>query len=428
MASLNEIINIQISRETTAVAQTDFNVPLFVAAHTKFIERARKYTELTGVAEDFDATDAAYKAAALLFGQALRPTSIVIGRRQVPSVIASITGVTTGAVYTLTINGTNFTVTAQALDTAIDVAADLKTAYDAQAITGITVTDNLDGTLTVASTVAWSFLTTANIEVSNNPATEAWGDTINAIVEEDDSWYALTAEARTKTDILAIAATIEAQKKIYVVSTADADVKTTLTTDVLSALKELGYQQTAYLFSEDAATTFPECAWVGYQLQEQPGSNTWTYKQLAGVTVSNLSATASTNIRNKNGTTYEVIGGVNRTYGGAMVGGEWIDVMIFVHWLEARMKERLWFRMANSKKIPYTRQGVTVLEAEVRAQLREGVRVGGLADDPSPIVIVQDVLTVAPNIRAQRRYEGIRFEARLAGAIHFATINGTVTV
>lgn len=428
MASLSEIINIQISRETTAVAQTDFNVPLFVAAHTKFIERARKYTELTGVAEDFDATDAAYKAAALLFGQALRPTSIVIGRRQVPSVIASITGVTTGAVYTLTINGTNFTVTAQALDTAIDVAADLKTAYDAQAITGITVTDNLDGTLTVASTVAWSFLTTANIEVSNNPATEAWGDTINAIVEEDDSWYALTAEARTKTDILAIAATIEAQKKIYVVSTADADVKTTLTTDVLSALKELGYQQTAYLFSEDAATTFPECAWVGYQLQEQPGSNTWTYKQLAGVTVSNLSATASTNIRNKNGTTYEVIGGVNRTYGGAMVGGEWIDVMIFVHWLEARMKERLWFRMANSKKIPYTRQGVTVLEAEVRAQLREGVRVGGLADDPSPIVIVQDVLTVAPNIRAQRRYEGIRFEARLAGAIHFATINGTVTV
>jgi hypothetical protein len=428
MASLNEIINIQISRETSAVAQTDFNVPLFISAHTAFSERVRTYTDITGVGEDFDVADNAYKAAALMFGQALRPTSIRIGRRQVPSVIASITGVATGIVYTLTINGTNYTTTADGVDTAITVAADLKTAYDAAAITGITVTDNLDGTLTVASTIAWSFAATANIEVSKNPSTEAWGDTIDAVVEEDDSWYALTTEARTKTDILAIAANIEARKKVYFVSTADADVKTTVTTDVLSELKALGYQQTAYLFSEDAATTFPECAWVGYQLQEQPGSNTWTYKQLAGVTVSNLSATAGTNIRNKNGTTYEVIGGVSRTYGGAMVGGEWIDTMIFIHWLEARMKERLWFRMANSKKIPYTRQGVTVLEAEVRAQLREGVRVGGLADDPSPIVIVQDVLTVAPNIRAQRRYEGIRFEARLAGAIHFTTINGTVTV
>lgn len=428
MAQLSEIINIQISRETAAVAQTDFNIPLFIAAHTAFIERARVYNDLLAVADDFDATSNVYKAAEKLFGQALRPAAIVIGRRQVPGVVASITGVTNGAVYTITINGVQFTATATGVSTAITVAAALKAAYTAQPITGITVTDNLDGTLTIASTINWSFAASANVDVSEQAATEAWADAIDAVSQANDTWYGLTTEARSKADILAIAATIEARKKIYVVSTADADVLTSSTTDVASELKAAGYQRTAYLYSEAAATNFPECAWVGYQLQEQPGSNTWTYKTLAGVAVSNLSATASANVRAKNGTTYENLGGVNRTYGGAMAGGEWIDVMVFVDWLEARMRERLWFRLANSKKIPYTRQGTTVLETEVRAQLAEGIRVGGLADDRAPLVIVQDVLDVSPNMRAQRRYEGISFEARLAGAIHFTTIRGTVTV
>jgi Protein of unknown function (DUF3383). len=84
--------------------------------------------------------------------------------------------------------------------------------------------------------------------------------------------------------------------------------------------------------------------------------------------------------------------------------------------------------MANSKKIPYTAAGATIIESEIRAQLNDGIRVGGLADNPSPVVRVPDVLSVAPNLRAQRIFEGIEFEARLAGAIHFVKIRGTVTV
>ncbi|MNQ67149.1 hypothetical protein D3C85_816590 [compost metagenome] len=102
--------------------------------------------------------------------------------------------------------------------------------------------------------------------------------------------------------------------------------------------------------------------------------------------------------------------------------------MVFVDWLEARLRERIWFRLANSKKIPYTQAGATILEAEVRAQLREGIRVGGLAETPAPVVNVPDVTTLAPNLRAQRIFDGIEFEATLAGAIHFVSIAGRVTV
>ena len=110
------------------------------------------------------------------------------------------------------------------------------------------------------------------------------------------------------------------------------------------------------------------------------------------------------------------------------MGGEWIDVMVFVDWLEARLRERIWFRLANSKKIPFTQAGATIIETEVRAQLQEGVRVGGLADNPAPVVRVPDILTIAPNMRAQRIFDGIEFEGRLAGAIHYLVVRGVVTV
>ena len=84
--------------------------------------------------------------------------------------------------------------------------------------------------------------------------------------------------------------------------------------------------------------------------------------------------------------------------------------------------------MVNSKKIPFTAAGAAIIEAEIRGQLNDGIRVGGLAASPAPTVEVPDVLSVSVNARAQRIFEGITFEARLAGAIHFVKISGTVTV
>ena len=427
MTVLTDIIEINISRETAAVAQTNFNVPMFVSAHTKFAERARSYSSLIAVGNDFDNTDSAYVAAQKLFSQTLTPSRIVIGRRLVPSSTVNVSSVAVGT-YTLTINEIAFTFVAGALDTAITIAAGLKTAYDVTPIIDVTVTDNLDGSLTVASTVGYALEVTANMSQADSPSVESWTTTINEIVVVENTWYALIIESHVEADVLAVAGQIEAMKKVFATSSQSADIKTTSTTDTFSKLKALGYQRTFGLYSATADTEYPEAAWVGYQLQEQPGSNTWAYKALSGATVSSLSDTESTNIHNKSASTYETVGGLNSTIGAKMFGGEWIDVMIFVDWLEQRMKERLWSRMANSKKIPYTAAGAAIIEAEIRAQLNDGIRVGGLATSPAPSVEVPDVLSVSVNARAQRIFEGITFEARLAGAIHFVKIAGTVTV
>lgn len=428
MTQLTDIIDIQISRETAAVAQTNFNVPLFISSHLSFVERARTYSSLLAVSEDFATTDTAYIAAQKLFGQTLKPANIVIGRRQIPGATVNIVTVAASTTYTLTVSGTAITYTSAALDTAVNIATGLKTAYDVTPVSGVTVTDNLDGTLTLAAGVDWSLKTSSNMAIAAQPATESWGDTVDAVQAADDTWYALTIESHEEADVLVVAANIEAKKKVFGTSSASQDIKTSGTTDLFSQLKALSYQRTFGLWSADADVNYPECSWVGYQLQEQPGSNTWAYKTLGGFTVSKLSDTESKNIQSKNGNTYETVGGLNTTIGGKMFGGEWIDVMVFVDWLEQRMKERLWFRMANSKKIPYTSAGAAIIEAEIRAQLNDGIRAGGLAESPAPIVTVPDVLSVAANLRAQRIFEGITFEARLAGAIHFVKIRGTVTV
>lgn len=428
MTQLTDIIDIQISRETAAVAQTNFNVPLFVSSHLSFKERARTYSSLLAVAEDFAVTDTAYIAATRLFGQAIKPSNIVIGRRQIPGATLNVGVVTVNTSYIMTVSDVPITYTSVVDDTAADIIAGLKTAYEVSPVAGVTFTDNSDGTATLTSTTDWSLKSTANMTVAAQPPTEAWGATIDAVQSVDDTWYVVTIESHTDEDILAVAANIEAKKKAFATSTSSAAVKGNGDTDVFTKLRDLGYQRTFGLYSATADAEYPECAWVGYQLQEQPGSNTWAYKTLSGVTVSNLSDTEAKNIQAKNGNTYERIGGLNTTTGGKMFGGEWIDVMVFVDWLEQRMKERLWFRMANSKKIPYTSAGAAIIEAEIRAQLNDGIRAGGLADSPSPTVNVPDVLSVSANMRAQRIFEGITFEARLAGAIHFVKIRGTVTV
>lgn len=428
MTQLTDIIDIQISRETAAVAQTNFNVPLFISSHLNFTERARTYSSLLAVGADFATTDKAYIAASKLFGQTLKPANIVIGRRQIPGATVNVSTVTVGASYIMTISDTPISYTAVSNDTAIKIIAGLKTAYEVTPVAGVTFTDNLDGTATFAATGNWSLKTSPNMAIAASPATESWGDTVDAVQAADDTWYALTIESHITADVLAVAANIEAKKKVFATSSAAQAVKGSGTDDVFSQLKALSYQRTFGIYSADADTNYPECSWVGYQLQEQPGSNTWAYKTLSGFAVSKLSDTESKNIQSKNGNTYETVGGLNTTIGGKMFGGEWVDVMVFVDWLEQRMKERLWFRMANSKKIPYTSAGAAIIEAEIRAQLNDGIRAGGLADSPAPIVTVPDVLSVSANLRAQRIFEGITFEARLAGAIHFVKIRGTVTV
>lgn len=114
-----------------------------------------------------------------------------------------------------------------------------------------------------------------------------------AIKETDSDFYFVTAESHTQSDVEALAATIEAESRIYITSTSAANaVDSGDATDVGSVLQALNYNRTAVIYTPDD-TQYPEAAIVGLQAPKDPGSTTWKFKSVTGVTASDLTTTQS---------------------------------------------------------------------------------------------------------------------------------------
>lgn len=82
MATLDEIVNVQIALQTTGVARGNFGIPMLVSPLMTFPERVRVYTSYAAAAED-DLPPNVLTALSDAFGQIPRPKQIKVGRRAV---------------------------------------------------------------------------------------------------------------------------------------------------------------------------------------------------------------------------------------------------------------------------------------------------------------------------------------------------------
>ena len=435
MTTLNNIVDVTITRETRTIQRASFSIPCFIAEHTIFAERAKEYTSLADIlSAGFATTSAVYKAATLYFGQAVAPSKIIVGRRLVPSVTITPTVANT-AVYSFKANGTLITFTSDGSATAAEIVTGLKDALTAALIpttgsTGIVATGTTTLILTPSGDASSIANYTANLVPVNAASVEDWvSATIPAVRAVKDQWYMLSIDTHVDATVLAVAAYIEGIKatspKFYVFSSAASDIKTSATTDIFSLVKALSYTHTAYIYS-GMATSYAECGLVGRFAPEQAGSNIWEQKTIVGLTVDTLTPDEISYIHGKNGATYENVGSVDVVIGGKCADGGWIDESIFVDWLKSRIQESVWSLLVNTRKIGYTSAGAAAIEGAMRAVMAEGIQVGGLAADPAPVVTVPNVLNLSSAQRATRTLPDVTFTARLAGAIRATTISGTV--
>jgi hypothetical protein len=109
---LNEIVNVQITRQTQTVSQQGFGTLMILGTFKNFNDRIRYYSSMQDIAEDFTSTDSVYQAAQAVFAQPITPTRIAVGRRQADTVIVDVITAMAGKVYTNTINGDVFDITA----------------------------------------------------------------------------------------------------------------------------------------------------------------------------------------------------------------------------------------------------------------------------------------------------------------------------
>ncbi len=430
MSQSDQTIQVNISRETTAVARAAFNVPAFVASHTAFSGRTKEYTSLDSLSADFTSTSNVYKAAQNFFGQERRPPKIVIGRRQVDSVGVTVASVVVGAVYSITVNGVLMSYTAQAGATQQSIIDGLEAAFGAAVHVGTTFTDNTGSFTVAASTVGseWSFKASANLTTTNSAATELWTTTLDAVRMSSNAFYGLTTEDHTDAGILAIAAWANASNVLYIASTASATIPTSSTVDIGTQLHELSYTRVALFYSTRADTQFPETAWMGDRLPPVAGSAQWIHAQLQGVTADKLTDDQINYLNAKKVNYYITLADVPVTKKGWVVSGNFIEETMMIDWTKSRIQERLLFRMINSLKLPSDNPGLAVIQTDIYSVLSEGQRNGGFAATPAPSVYVPDILEIDPNLRAQGIVTGIKFRARLVVSITEIIIDGTVVI
>lgn len=257
---------------------------------------------------------------------------------------------------------------------------------------------------------------------------ETVAEALTRMVELNADFYGVAIVTRLEADQLSLAAWCEANDKLGAVGTAAAADKGDAASGIGHELSDAGYNNTFWIFHEDAATTYPECAWLGRMLPKLPGSATWKFKPLTGFSPDVLTDTEKTNIVNKKGNFYTETAGLPMTSAGSTASGEWIDVIVGMHWLKARIAERVFTVLYNADKVPYTDAGIATIQAAVEAQLQQAVDRDVLSDDPAPVVTVPVEADVPPADKANRVLQDVEFTGVLAGAIHRAIIAGTVSV
>lgn len=342
-------------------------------------------------------------------------------------------------------NGGNVTVTSTKFYKAVTslvIPAQSGTGGTATVGTAAVVTaDGTSGTKVVCTSVAGELhsfkVTTSNAGVFNLTIKDATADPglaadLDAILAANADWYGLLLDsqgyAEVATASTGAAAWTEANKRLLVVQTADGLVLSAASiTDLGYVLKAAGYARTSFIYTPGLYTEWHAAAWMGERLPAEPGSDTWAFKQLRGVSSYELTDTQRDALEGKNGNHYLTAGGNAITYPGKSASGEWLDVTRFIDWLKARMRERIFGVQLNGPKIPFTNAGIGRIVTEVRAQLEDGRTVGGIDPDVPFTVTAPLASEVSSADRAARVLSGVEFNAKLAGAIHQLEISGNVS-
>lgn len=442
-ADISTVVDVTITRETTSVSQAGFGTMLILGDNGDPSNLVREYSSLTEVAENYETTDEEYLAAAAAFSQSPSPDTVKIGHSgtyvaQVQTItfsgdlVASNSVACTidGVALSATVFATDHLTTMNALATKIAATAGVATAtVGGSGNRVITCTAAVAGVpFTITGVVVTLGASQATAAIATSTANVGVQDALSDIIEEDNDWYALMMTDRTEGHVLLAAAYIETLRKIFITCSSDVDIlDSTSTTDIAAYFESQNYDRTAVIFNE-APADYPDAAWLGRCLPEDPGEITWKFKTLSGVTASDLSTTDRSDALDKNCNLMTTIGGVDITEEGTMASGEFIDVIRDTDYLQARLEEAVYSRLANLNKIPYTDAGVAIIESEIRAVLNGAVEDGILSSDPAPEVEVPKVADVSEVDRAARFLPDITFTATLAGAIHRVEINGTVSV
>ena len=349
-------------------------------------ERVRTYyTSAEMLADGWTTSDPEYKAALLAFSQPSYPNRVMVGRwDDEAGAVSTVTIHTAGAGYALNdvitivqVGGSGATAKVTAVDETGGVVA----------VTMLTRGADYTVATELATTVAPAGGTGCKVNITAIGETAAQAAaTIRAI---DSEWYVLvmTGIHNDAADILSVATWAESAtpSTAYAYTTNLIDVTTSVTTDIFSQIKALGYKRSIGMYCSNSATPDAVAGIMGYAMGQMRGALrnsafTLNFKSITGATVETLSTTQFNNIVGKNGNVYINRGEFyNWFQNGTMADGSFFDERVYLDKLANDIQLNVADLFNQVPKVPQTEAGVTQIIGAIVPACDQAVRAGFIA-------------------------------------------------
>lgn len=438
-------VRLTISAENVGVIRAGFGVPLILSHNAAWaVDRVRFYASITEVAVDFPTTSSPeYIAAQACFAQSPKPARIAIGRaalKPTQRYQLDVVAVRNSYTYTAYVKGqgvtdTTVTFASDASATNDEIVAGLLAAFNAVVGKNFTATETgsvgtKDLLVTGDAAGNWFSIEVANVadlKIAQTHADPGVATDLAAIVLADDTWYALYTFYNSNAYVLAAAAWIETQKKIYLFDVNETDAITTTVgnSDTIDDIKTATYARTSGWYHPSPANMIA-LRLLARCLPLEPGAVNFKFKTLAGgLPVSGLSSTHKTNLRARNGNTYTTIAGLNISWDGK-TGDDYIDSIRNIDWQDDDMTKSIFEVLAAEDIVAMTPGGISKLEAAMRGSVERAMakEIGVRGTEAFEVPESADIPAAD---RLARILAGMKFSYDLANAVNEVEMNGTLS-
>lgn len=443
MSDINQIIQVNITRQTPVASLPGFGVPGILAQFatsktTAPFTRGRYYSSTSEMASDgWAATDSVYLAAAAIFAQNPRVPRVFVGRIDSGDASVAAAGDAIRAEqddwYAFEVVGNRSLVFTLSVD--LSASNVLSSSVNGIAVADITYATSHANTMGLWKAAIEAVITGATATVSGRTmtvtlvgkdmsagtASVAGGTAVTAVISsvleatKTKAWMAWTAQ----------------QKKLMFVQDSDvatyaADTGVAGTASLAEFAKLMSYDRVAVVYHAPSME-YLAAAWMGKELPYDPGAHTWAFKNLTGVSVDSLTSGQEGLIRGKNANVYTTTAAYANTYAGTVAkASNYIDDVRGLDWLDTTIKADLFNLLAASGKVPFTDSGIQTVVGVLKASLKK-------AENATVLTAGWEVTfplasAVSSVDKAARRLTGINWSGTLAGAVHSIVINGTVSV
>lgn len=475
---VSSVVNVQVEMSPVAAALRNFGACLIVGS-TDVIdvqERIRTYTDISSVAADFGTATPEYLAAQAFFAQSPKPTSVQVGRwASAPTSglvrgrmltvdeqkIVRFTGITDGA-FDVTIDGAVVNLTKINLSAESNlngVASKITAALESKGTctfdgTRFVLASTSTGEASKVSGISSTALSQAlGLDSSTTAVAGQKAETLAdafSVLLDFPTWYmAFVAAPHDAEAAVGAAGIVEAASPSRIVAFTSQDVNELDPSkdDTLGAqLKALGYNRSIVMYSSKtasaAASVLGRMSTVNFE-----GSNTCItlkFKQCPGVEAENLRSSQAAALKAHNVNVFAAYqNDTSILQEGVMSGGNFIDEMHGLDWLQNRVETDLWNLLYTSKKIGQDESGADNLVATVSKSIDQAVTNGLVApgvwngDEFGALkkgdtlstgyyVYIQPLEEQAQSEREARKAPPIQIAVKLKGAIHFVDVTITV--